>query len=288
VFCSPVSSSRLATEWKKIGISTTEVKPNWADNPALVAKFVHTLEQSPHIQYLHFIGGETLITPAFQTILEALIRSGLNRTAIIGFTTNLITWNEPVIELLKQFSGLNLGMSIESFTSINEYVRWPASMPVVFQILDQWQALAKTHNWLMQFRITPTVLSVRDLLSVHEYAWQHGIAVESCNFLNDPSFMKPSVLPMQYRQPIIDRMQSWLNNFTQKKDTVINTRNPDFAQDQVIQDLESYVNYLGNEPDESHRLPDLVNYLKRFEKNRGNSILTYLPEYEQLFRTAGY
>ena len=288
VFCSPISSSRLATEWKKIGISTTEVKPNWADNPALVAKFVDTLESSPHIQYLHFIGGETLITPAFQTILEALIRFGLNRTATIGFTTNLITWNEPVIELLKQFSGLNLGMSIESFTPINEYVRWPATMPVVSQTLDRWRVLANSHNWLMQFRITPTVLSVGDLLSVHDYAWQHGIAVESCNFFNDPSFMKPSVLPMQYRQPIIDRMQSWLNDRTHTKDTVINTRNPDFAQDQVIQDLESYVNYLGNEPDESHQLPNLINYLKRLENNRGNSILTYLPEYEQLFRTAGY
>ena len=288
VFCNPVSSSRLATEWKKIGIATAETKPNWADDPALVAKFVHTLEQSPHIQYLHFIGGETLITPAFQTILQALIRSGLNRTATIGFTTNLITWNEPVIELLKQFSGVNLGMSIESFTPVNEYVRWPATMAVVTPILDQWQKLAKAHNWLMQFRITPTVLSVKDLLSVHDYAWQQGIAVESCNFFNDPYFMKPSVLPMQYREPIIDRMQSWLADRDHTHDTVVNTRNPNFAQDQVVQDLKSYVNYLSLEPDESDHLPGLVNYLKRLESNRGNSILTYLPEYEQLFRTAGY
>jgi hypothetical protein len=288
VFCNPSSSSRLATEWKKIGIASAESKPNWADDPELVAKLVSTLEQSPNIQYIHFIGGETLITPAFRTILQALIRSGLNHTATIGFTTNLITWNNDVVELLTQFKGINLGMSVESFTPINDYVRWPASMPVVQDKLDRWLELAKKHNWFVQFRITPTVLSVQDLLSIHDYAWQHRIAVESCNFLTNPSFMKSSVLPVQYRQPIIDRMQSWIDEHGKNSNIVVNTRNPDFAQDQIVQDLESYVNYLRNAPDESHRLPELVDYLKRLENNRGNSILTYLPEYEELFRTAGY
>jgi hypothetical protein len=288
VFCNPSSSSRLATEWKKIGIASAESKPNWADDPELVAKLVSTLEQSPNIQYIHFIGGETLITPAFRTILQALIQSGLNHTATIGFTTNLITWDNDVVELLTQFKGINLGMSVESFTPINDYVRWPASMPVVQDKLNRWLELAKKHNWFVQFRITPTVLSVQDLLSIHDYAWQHRIAVESCNFLTSPSFMKSSVLPMQYRQPIIDRMQSWIDEHGKNSNIVVNTRNPDFAQDQIVQDLESYVNYLRNAPDESHRLPELVDYLKRLENNRGNSILTYLPEYEELFRTAGY
>jgi hypothetical protein len=288
VFCNPSSSSRLATEWKKIGIATAESRANWADDPALVAKLVSTLEQSANIQYLHFIGGETLITPAFKTILQALIRSGLNRTATIGFTTNLITWDNDVVDLLTQFNGVNLGMSVESFTPVNDYVRWPASTPVVLDKLNLWLALAKKYNWFVQFRITPTVLSVQDLLSVHDYAWRQGIAVESCNFLTNPAFMKSSVLPMQYRQPIIDRMQSWIDEHNKKNNTIVNTRNPDFAQDQIVQDLESYVNYLRNAPDESHRLSELVDYLKRLEHNRGNSILTYLPEYEELFRTAGY
>jgi sulfatase maturation enzyme AslB (radical SAM superfamily) len=288
VFCNPSSSSRLATEWKKIGIATAESKTNWADDPALVAKLVSTLEQSLNIQYIHFIGGETLITPAFKTILQALIRSGLNRTATIGFTTNLITWDNDVVDLLTQFNGVNLGMSVESFTPVNDYVRWPASTSVVQDKLTRWLELAKQHNWFVQFRITPTVLSVQDLLSVHDYAWQQGIAVESCNFLTNPSFMKSSVLPMQYRQPIIDRMKSWIDRHHKSSNTVVNTRNPDFAQDQIVQDLESYVNYLLTAPDESHLMPELVNYLKRLEHNRGNSILTYLPEYEELFRTAGY
>ena len=288
IFCDPNASSRLATEWKRIGFIDQLPAPNWTDDPALVDQFVAMLEASPHIQYLHFIGGETLITPAFQTILEALIRSGLNHTATIGFTTNLITWNQPVVDLLSQFAGVNLGMSVESFDSVNEYVRWPATMPKIHQYLEQWIAIARDHNWLMQFRTTPTALTIDSLLSVYRYAWDRSIAIESCNFLDKPECMRPSVLPLSHRQPIIDRMESWIAEHDTNSKTIVNIRDPSVARQQIVQDLQSYVNYLKSESDESFRLPELMTYLKRIEAGRGNNVLTYLPQYEELFRTAGY
>jgi sulfatase maturation enzyme AslB (radical SAM superfamily) len=288
VFCDPKSSSKLATEWKRLGFIDELPKAAWVENPVLLNKFVETLKQTPNIQYLHFIGGETLITPAFKTILGILIDMGLNQSATIGFTTNLMAWDDSVVELLAQFSGVNLGMSIESFDAINEYVRWPARMPQVNENLHHWIALARQHNWLMQFRTTPTVLSVSKLLSVYDVAWQHNIAVESCNFLSRPRFMRPSVLPLKYRQEIIDSMQCWIDDRKTDHEIILNTRDPNVSHQQVVQDLESYVNYLKNEPDESHDAVELVAFLKRLESSRGNNILDYLPEYENFFRSAGY
>jgi sulfatase maturation enzyme AslB (radical SAM superfamily) len=288
VFCSPSNSSRLAQEWQTIGLIKNLPPKNWTDNQDLIERFVNTLSQSPHIRYLHFIGGETVITPAFKTILQALVRAGLNRTATIGFTTNLTVWDSQVIDLLKQFRGVNLGMSVETFDVVNDYVRWPGKLPMVLEILDKWQEVAQQHSWLMQLRTTPTLFTVGSLLSVYDYAWSRRISVESCNFLTEPAFMRPSVLPASYRQPIIDRMQSWLNQHSVSGDTVINIRNPNVSQLQNYQDLQSYVNYLRDMPDESNRLPELIAFLKRIEAVRGNSILTYLPEYEELFRSAGY
>ena len=288
IFCHPNASSRLATEWKRIGFIDQLPAPNWTDDPALVNQFVAMLEASPHIQYLHFIGGETLITPAFQTILEALIKSGLNHTATIGLTTNLITWNQPVVDLLSQFAGVNLGMSVESFDPVNEYVRWPAIMTKIHQYLDQWIAIARDHNWLMQFRTTPTALTIDSLLSVYRYAWERSIAIESCNFLDQPECMRPSVLPLSHRRSIIDRMESWIAEHNTDSTPIVNIRDPSVARQQIVQDLQSYVNYLKRESDESFRLPELMTYLKRIESSRNNSVLTYLPQYEELFRTAGY
>ena len=288
VFCSPVSSSRLATEWKKLGFIDQLPSPNWTDDPTLVAKFVETLKQSAHIQYLHFIGGETVITPAFKIILRALVHAGLNLTATIGFTTNLVSWDQEVIELLTQFKVVNLGMSIEAFDAVNDYVRWPSSISQVQEIFAKWHDLAKEHNWLMQFRTTPTVLTVGKLLSVYEFAWHKNIAVESCNFLWQPEFMQPSVLPVAHRQQVIDQMCNWIAARSTNVEPVINIRDPSMAQQQMVQDLQSYVNYLKNEPDNSNRLPELITFLKKLEANRGNNIIKYLPEYEELFRSAGY
>lgn len=288
IFCSPESSSRLASEWKKIGFIDKLPPKNWSDNPALIQKFVDTLKESPHIQYLHFIGGETVIIPGFKIILKELINASLNETATIGFTTNLSIWDEEIVELLKKFHSVNLGLSVESFSIVNDYVRYPVCLPTVFENLNHWVTIGKENSWLMQLRTTPTLLTVGKLLPIYDYALDHNIIVESCNFLYKPELLKPSVLPLTYRQTIIDKMQQWIDDHQVDSETIINIRNPNTIQAQLVQDLSSYVNYLKNEPDESYRLPELVTWLKRIESNRGNSILTYLPEYEELFRSAGY
>jgi hypothetical protein len=96
------------------------------------------------------------------------------------------------------------------------------------------------------------------------------------------------VLPKDQRDIIRDQLQTWINHHpVHSGSQVINTRDPHLAQAQIVQDAASYVHLLTHADDESHRLPDLVNYLKRLEASRGNSILNYIPEYESFLRSAG-
>ena len=288
VFCTPASSSKLASEFKKLKIINKLPPNSWCNDPVKLERFVSALKKSPTLKYLHFIGGETLITPAFKTILQILIDTGLHKTVTIGFTTNLTVWDDEIYSMLTEFQEVNLGLSVECFDDLNNYVRWPSNIDNVNHLTSTWLKLAQQHQWLVQFRTTPTLLTVEKLLTVHDYAWKNNVAVESCNFLERPEFLRISVLPMQYRQPIIDKMKHWLAHHPAPQSQIVNTRSPDFAKSQVVQDLISYVNYLENEIDESHRLNDCVEYLKLLESTRKNSILTYLPEYAQLFRSAGY
>jgi hypothetical protein len=159
----------------------------------------------------------------------------------------------------------------------------------VKSIAARWLDIAhSTPGWLVQLRTTPTILTISELLSVYDFAWQHSTTVESCNFITKPAHLKPSVLPAVYRDKIIKEMKHWLEQHPAAGDTVTNIRNPSVVREQITQDLQSYINYLETAPDESDRLPDLVRYLKLLEGSRGNSVLTYLPEYEELFRTTGY
>lgn len=289
VYCNPHSSSKLATEFLQLGLVDNVPPPSWCDDSELLDKFINDLIASPNLSYLHFLGGETLITPGFKKILAALVKAGIADALVIGFTTNLTVWSDPVVELLTQFKQVHLGMSIETLTSVNDYVRYPSNISSVIECMNRWVELGKDNNWLIQLRITPTCLSVHELTTVYDYAWENNIAVESCNFLDNPEYMRISVLPMEYRKVIIEKIINWIaTHQTTKVSNIINTRDPNIVKEQISQDAASYLNYLMNAPDDSSKLPELVTFLKILESNRNNSILTYLPQYEELFRSAGY
>lgn len=288
VFCKPDSSSRLAAEFYKIGFIDQMPARSWVEDPASVDKFISTLISTPNLAYLHFLGGETLITPGFRTMLQALIDAGLHSRVTIGLTTNLTVWDDDINQLLTQFREVNLGVSIETTDNVNDYVRWPSQINSVLSTLERWLALAKQHDWIMSLRITPTVLTASRVVPLYQFAVDHNLGIESCNFLNDPAFMRTSVLPMSYRRAAAEQLQNWIDTQAISTTKIVNTRDLNHATAAAVQDAMSYLEYLKNAPDESDRLPALVQYLKKLEQSRSNSVLNYLPEYEQIFRSAGY
>jgi MoaA/NifB/PqqE/SkfB family radical SAM enzyme len=290
IFCGPNNSSRLATEFKKLGLITKLPKKNWADNPVMLESFIEILDGTKNIAYLHFLGGETIITPAFKKILKKLIERGLNKTASIGLTTNLTVWEPEIIKLLTQFKEINLGMSIECFHEVNDYLRWPSKINEVKEILEKWLRVAAKHKWLIQLRTTPTVFSIAHLKNLYEYAFKKNIGIESCNFLTEPAVMKISLLPYEIRQKISTEIQGWvdLHKNYDKDEQIVNTRDKNQVRQYILQDATSYINYMKNVPEEPHLWQDLVVYLKKLESSRKNSILDYAPEYEKFLRAAGY
>jgi hypothetical protein len=289
VFCSPESSSKLASEFKSLNLIQTLPSNSWCDDPVMLKKFIDHLVANANLQYLHFIGGETTITPAFRQILQALVDSKQASNITIGFTTNLSTWSESLNRLLVNFANVNLGLSIETLTPVNDYVRWPSQLDQTLKILDLWVNFGKQHSWLIQLRPTPTCLTIGEFDTVYEYAWQHNLAVESCDFLYNPAVMRINVLPEKYRMIARERLANWIETHPiDQQETIVNTRDPNVAHLQIVQDAQSYLNYIDTAVDESDQMPKLVTYLKTLEARRKNSILDYLPHYEQLFRSAGY
>jgi hypothetical protein len=289
MFCEPANSTKLASEYFKLNLISSLPPRSWTDDAAAVDRFVRCLEKTPNLAYLHFIGGETIITPAFKIILSKLVAAGIAKYVSIGFTTNLMVWDPEINDLLGQFKEVNLGLSVECLHPVNDYARWPSQIGTVQLLLNQWVQLGREHNWLISIRTTPTLLSIPHLLTIYQYAWQEKVDVESCNFLTDPAVLRMSVLPQVVRRQIAQEIEDWIGQqpFT-ADNAIVNTRNPNLARRSILHDAASYVNYLRNAADETHLLPELVNFLKVREASRNNNILDYLPEYEQFLRAAGY
>lgn len=289
LFCKPDYSSRLAVEHHKLGLIKTMPSANWSDDPDLVQKLCDTLRRSPKLEYLHFLGGETLVVPAFADLLDSLIQ-GAHTGTHLGFTTGLTVWPNKVIDMLQRFDHVHVNMSIESLSELNDYIRYPSRIDQVREILQRWIDLAHQRGWWLTVRVTPSFLSVHDLVNIYNFAWQHDLAIEACNFLQEPRFMRSTVLPMTVRHHVADHLQQWISLHEQQGqvETVYNTRNPHVARQSMLADAASYVRYLRHHDDESDLVSELARYLKIMDQNRNNTVLHYLPQYAEILRSAGY
>ena len=288
VMCVPASSSRLAAEFHRIGFIDRLPPVNWVEDSSRVDMFVDVLSQTPGLRYLHFIGGETLITPGFKRILQVLAQQDFRHNITLGLTTNLTVWDEEINQLLCKFKQVHLGMSIDSVTRVNDYVRYPSRIQSVTDTMHRWIDLSREQGWIPTLRTTPTALTAGELLGIYKFAMTNRVGIESCNFLEEPHMLRMSVLPGQIRQQISDQLTQWIQQQDINQTQVINHRDPNQVEQVILQDLTSYVNYLNQSPDETEFLPAMVGYLKKLDQSRKNSVLDYLPEYEELFRSAGY
>jgi sulfatase maturation enzyme AslB (radical SAM superfamily) len=288
VMCAPASSSRLASEFHRIGLIDRLPVLNWTEDLARVDLLIDLLSKTSGLAYLHFVGGETLITPGFKKILRALAKHDFRHNITVGLTTNLTVWDPEINHMLCEFKQIHLGMSIDSMTQVNDYVRYPSNVQSVVETMHRWIELSRTQNWIPTIRTTPTALTAGELLDIYKFALINQVGIESCNFLDEPQILRMSVLPLNIRKQISDQIKHWIQQQEFDTATVINTRDPGQVAQSILQDAVSYVNYLENSPDDTCLLPAMIQYLKKLDQSRGNCVLDYLPEYEELFTSAGY
>ena len=288
VMCGPASSSKLATEFYRIGFIDQLPPANWVEDPGQVDRFIDLLSNTSELAYLHFLGGETLITPGFKKILKALVKKDFRNQVTLGFTTNLTVWDEEINQLLCEFKQVHLGMSLESLTRVNDYVRYPSKIQSVIETMHRWIDLSRAQGWFPTIRTTPTALTAGELLGIYKFAVANQVGVESCNFLDEPHMLRMSVLPIDIRMKISVELKQWIQQQEISTTQVVNHRDPNQVTQSLLQDAVSYVNYLEQSPDETHFLPDMISYLKKLDQSRKNCMLDYFPVYEELFRSAGY
>lgn len=299
IMCMPLYSSRLATEYVSLQklepnlFKSPQLKGNWTDDEATVNKFITELAAIPNIRYIHFLGGETLYLRSFYSICQRLIDMGLSKDISIGTTTNCTIYTPELEKILRSFKHAHLGLSIESLHPINDYVRWPAKISTVEKNIKNFIRLRDSMDLQLSLRITPSNLSVYHIDTIFEFMLENSIIAESCNLLTTPECLRIELLPKNILDVIVDKIEKIIEkyNVVDTDDCLINRRN-ESIHDQVINKIiVEYKNTiknlrtLHNVEEERH---NLVKFIKAFETTRNNSILDYLPEYEEFLRSYGY
>jgi hypothetical protein len=295
--CEPRASSKLVQDYTKLAkVSTLFEAPtayrSWSANPALLDSFLQVLGRIKDLKYIHLLGGETLYNDAFYTICEQLIANGQSEEVIVGTTTNGTIYTDRLAKLIPQFKQFHLGISIESVTALNDYIRYPADIKTVLSNIDRFVALREQNPGLyLTLRITPNVFSVSELDQLFEYIIEKRITAEACNILHKPECLRMEVMPEDIRQETIAKLEGLVAKHSLVKHNIANIRNPAYIDQVTADTVIEYLEFLRGYtvPDNVNELrSQLVEFLKSFESLRNNSILDYAPRYKDFLRHIGY
>jgi sulfatase maturation enzyme AslB (radical SAM superfamily) len=298
IMCGPEASSKLERDYKKLFKinSTLFQNPNtpalWVNDPDLVDRFVNELIQIPNIRYIHFLGGETLYVDAFYTICEKLIQFDLAKNIIIGTTTNGTIFDKRIKNLIRHFKEFHLGISIESITNLNDYIRYPGKIDRILKNIKKFLGLRKNNPGLYtSLRITPNIFTVYEIDKLFEFMIENHVIAESCNILYRPKHLRMELLPEEIRNEIKQKIEKIINKYELNKTNIVNIRRSDMIDQVTANTILDYYKFIC-----SYEIPDdieesrhnLISFLKAFETIRKNSILDYAPRYEKFLRHYGY
>ena len=291
LMCWPRASSRLAQDYRKLNnvdsnlFAFEDYPPDWTRDSMLFNKILDELRMLD-IKYIHLLGGETLYIDKFYDIANAVA----SPNTILGTTTNGTIYNSAIEELIPKFEEFHLGISVEAFSSVNDYTRYPSQWQHIQENILKYKKLKDTAPGLqISLRITPSLLTVTDLHTVFAFCIEHDLIAESCHILQDPKFLRMEYLPDYLREQAIQSLENLLDNNTTTFVTNIRDKRQNYKVTQ--NSLKGYIKFLKGivEPEDLEvTMQSFVKYLQAFESLRHNSLRECNPELADWLGKYGY
>ena len=176
---------------------------------------------------------------------------------------------------------------------VNDYIRWPSRIDDILDNINKFILLREQTGLHLSLRITPNIFSIYHIDTIFEFMIDNSITAESCNILQDPSCLRLELLPTDIIEKTIEKINQVItkHDLVSTGQTIVNRRREDLVDSVITDVIFEYKHLL-----ENYQVPknieedryNLVKFTRAFESLRNNSILNYLPEYEEFLRSYGY
>ena len=272
VMCRPHDSSKWLADSKRLATTLTSpgARGDWQYKAASISNtsvfdWFSTLQTQNalgefmgDIRHIIFGGGEPLMIKEHLQFITGLVEGGYAKNITIRYHTNGTQLTERFIELWAHFKSIELMVSVDDWGSRNEYVRYPSEWSTVLANLDRLDSTPD--NISVALLCTVHAMNIYNLpqfaLEVINRGWQkinrNNGGLFSVGTTHWPQYMSTRVLSPEVKAQVIEHWES----FTVLQD------NPRWTT-RIVQQLEFM-----NGADESHRYPDLLDYITKLDALR--------------------
>ena len=289
--CSPESSSVIASQQVRWGIESSRqyLGTDWTQNQVVWNQFKQQLLELPGLNNIHFMGGETLLTPRLEDLVDFMIEH--NRFDLcFSFVTNGTIFRPKLIEKLKQFRRVGIEVSIETVDDHNAYQRQGTDTALVLKNIDQYLIGCNGSSVTVALRPAPSLLSIGYYSDLLEYALDRQLIVKS-NICYSPRFLSVEILPhavkKQYQTNYL-KLLSRLDNIAIDSD--YNASDPNNYQAVIKEQAEMCLSVLQTPTpaDSEQQLEVMVRHCERWDQVYGYDARKLYPEFDEILERYGY
>jgi len=144
------------------------------------------------------IGGEPLFDPTTYQLLEQL-KEHNNTDCFISLITNGSIWlDDKKLEFLKNFTDLNICISIDGINSRFEYMRWPGKWNRLLENIEQYQKICQGN-----ISISYTISSVNAIYHNETIEWFETQGLKyNINLVDTPALFNVEHMPAVIKQQL--------------------------------------------------------------------------------------
>jgi MoaA/NifB/PqqE/SkfB family radical SAM enzyme len=238
--CSPTASSKIAVQDIRLGTFRGPARMNWTEDQAAwehVTSYVCGLKD---LQFVHLIGGEPLLNPRFEQLIDLLLAAG--RTDIyLGFTTNGTVFNESLMLKLNAFRHVDVGVSIECIGELNELIRPGAKTQTVLDNIDLYLKHRKPAHVYVTVRAVPSALSVHTLDELYKWCVSRELDVVT-NILTRPAYQQIRQLPEDVKERLLAQYSKW--EHSELAPAASNPRDPTWFKQHIDNEIKAIIKAL--------------------------------------------
>jgi organic radical activating enzyme len=162
---------------------------------------------------IRLVGGEPLINPVTQEILNRLVQGNYAGTIELDIITNLSELKTTLVKQLEQFKSVNLICSFDHIDSDKfHYIRYPA---IFEEFKNNFETLRTNKKIRTKISTTFSIFNIFDIAEIMQEFERYAQSVDrlaiSFNWVNDPAYFSIAYLSPELKQKIIDSIQVLLS-----------------------------------------------------------------------------
>jgi len=235
---------------------------DWFENPAWWEKLN---QLAPSLRHVYITGGEPMVTPAHDKMLDVLIENKFSQNITLEYDTNLSAINDKIIDRWHKFKRILVRISMDGTEDKYELIRYGGVWDKFVKNIEKLKQYGKHNPRIKIESITSCVqtLTIFDIMKSEEFCKQIGVPFH-IRFLEGPRHLSINHLPKSAKLELIEYYKKYTDT-SQKAQLIVA---------HLIRHVDDFV-----DPKE---MAEFVRFMDYLDKSRGTNWKQTLPEVFQL------